>query len=142
MIVHHPRPSPLWAYSRPTRRAPTGSWNRDMHSHEELNATSKVSLRVKVIFYLFSVIVRVRVVLRKTVVGEVTLTRTITLNKYWYPWVQTFAIVVFAVVLHLKQLQRNPRTHDLRDTGVMLYQLSYEALLVAGQVRVQFIPVI
>ena len=26
------------------------------------------------------------------------------------------------------------QTHDLRDTGAMLYQLSYEALLVAGQV--------
>ena len=34
------------------------------------------------------------------------------------------------------------QTHDLRDTGAMLYQLSYEALLVAGQVQVQFIPVI
>ena len=34
------------------------------------------------------------------------------------------------------------RTHDLRDTGVMPYQLSYEVLLEAGQVRVQFIPVI
>ena len=32
--------------------------------------------------------------------------------------------------------------NDLRDTGVMLYQLNYEALLEAGQVRVQFIPVI
>ena len=26
------------------------------------------------------------------------------------------------------------RTHDLRDTGAMLYQLSYEASLEAGQV--------
>ena len=36
------------------------------------------------------------------------------------------------------------RTHDLRDTGAMLYQLSYEASLEAGQVRVQFtcIPII
>ena len=34
------------------------------------------------------------------------------------------------------------RTHDLRDTGAMLYQLSYEASPEAGQVRVQFIPVI
>ena len=34
------------------------------------------------------------------------------------------------------------RTHALRDTGAMLYQLSYEASLEAGQVRVQFIPVI
>ena len=117
MIVHHPRPFPLWAYSRPTRRAPTESWNRDMHSHEELNATSKVSLRVKVIFYLFSVIVRVKGVLRKTVVCEVTLTRTITLNKYWYPWVQTFTIVVFAVVLHLMQLQRKPRKKSQASTG-------------------------
>ena len=33
------------------------------------------------------------------------------------------------------------RTHDLRDTGAMLYQLSYEALLVVGQEWVQFIPV-
>ena len=33
-------------------------------------------------------------------------------------------------------------THDLRDTGAMLYRLSYEASLEAGQVRVQFIPVI
>ena len=31
-------------------------------------------------------------------------------------------------------------THDLHDTGAMLYQLSYEALLEAGQVRVQFNP--
>ena len=30
-------------------------------------------------------------------------------------------------------------THDLRDTGAMLYQLSYEASLEAGQVWVQFI---
>ena len=28
------------------------------------------------------------------------------------------------------------QTHDLRDTGTMLYQLSYEASLEAGQVRV------
>ena len=34
------------------------------------------------------------------------------------------------------------QTHDLCDTGVMLYQLSYEASWEAGQVRVQFIPVI
>ena len=36
------------------------------------------------------------------------------------------------------------RTHELRDTGAMLYQLSYmyEASLEADQVRVQFIPVI
>ena len=33
-------------------------------------------------------------------------------------------------------------THDLRNTGVMLYQLSYEASLEAGQVWVQFMPVI
>ena len=33
-------------------------------------------------------------------------------------------------------------THDLRDTGAMLYRLSYEASPEAGQVRVQFIPVI
>ena len=33
-------------------------------------------------------------------------------------------------------------THDLHDTGAMLYQLSYEASLEAGQVWVQFIPVI
>ena len=31
-------------------------------------------------------------------------------------------------------------TEDLRDTGAMLYQLSYEASPEAGQVRVQFIP--
>ena len=47
----------------------------------------------------------------------------------------------------LKQLQRKPRkkiwgsneirTHDLRDTGAMLYQLSYEASLEAGQERVR-----
>ena len=30
------------------------------------------------------------------------------------------------------------RTHDLCDTGAMLYQLSYEASLEAGQVRVHF----
>ena len=50
------------------------------------------------------------------------------------------------------QLQIKPRekfwgsngiqTHNRRDTGVMLYQLSYEASLEAGQVPVQFIPVI
>ena len=34
------------------------------------------------------------------------------------------------------------QTHDLRDTSAMLYELSYEASLEAGQVRVQFIPVI
>ena len=34
------------------------------------------------------------------------------------------------------------RTHDLRDIGVMLYRLSYEASPEAGQMRVQFIPVI
>ena len=34
------------------------------------------------------------------------------------------------------------RTHDLRDTGAMLYQLSYEASPEAGQVRIQFIPVV
>ena len=47
----------------------------------------------------------------------------------------------------LKQLQRKARkkiwgfngiwTHDLCNTGVMLYQLNYGALLEAGQVRVQ-----
>ena len=30
------------------------------------------------------------------------------------------------------------RTHDLRDTGVILYQLSCEASLEASQVRVRF----
>ena len=54
--------------------------------------------------------------------------------------------------MHFKQLQRKPpqkiwgsngiRTHDLRDTGAMLYRLSYEALTGADQLRVQFIPVI
>ena len=34
------------------------------------------------------------------------------------------------------------RTHDLRDSGAMLYRLSYEASPEAGQVRVQFITVI
>ena len=34
------------------------------------------------------------------------------------------------------------RTHDICDTSAMLYRLSYEALLEAGQVRVQFIPAI
>ena len=38
------------------------------------------------------------------------------------------------------RLQRDS-SHDLRDTGTMLYQLSYEASLEVGQVRVQFIPV-
>ena len=33
-------------------------------------------------------------------------------------------------------------TYDLRDTGAMLYQLSYEALPEAGQEQVQFVPVI
>ena len=55
-----------------------------------------------------------------------------------------------AVVKQLNQLQKKPekfwgsngiQTHDLRDTGAMLYQLSHEVLLKAGQVRVQFIPV-
>ena len=32
------------------------------------------------------------------------------------------------------------RTHDLRDTGAMLYQLNYEASPEAGQVQVLFIP--
>ena len=34
------------------------------------------------------------------------------------------------------------QTHDLCDTGAMLYRLSYEALLGVGQEWVQFIPVI
>ena len=34
------------------------------------------------------------------------------------------------------------RTHDLRNTGVMLYQLHYEVSLEAGQVQVQFISII
>ena len=34
------------------------------------------------------------------------------------------------------------RTHDFRNTRAMLYQLSSEALLEAGQVQIQFIPVI
>ena len=34
------------------------------------------------------------------------------------------------------------RTHALRNTGAMPHQLGYEASLEAGQVRVQFIPVI
>ena len=34
------------------------------------------------------------------------------------------------------------QTTTIRDTGAMLYQLSYEASLEAGQVQVQFIPVI
>ena len=34
------------------------------------------------------------------------------------------------------------QTHDLRDTDVRLYRLSYEASPKAGQVQVQFIPVI
>ena len=33
-------------------------------------------------------------------------------------------------------------TTTIRDTGAMLYQLSYEASLEAGQEQVQFIPVI
>ena len=32
------------------------------------------------------------------------------------------------------------QTHDLPDTGAMLYHLSYESSPEAGQVRVQFIP--
>ena len=40
------------------------------------------------------------------------------------------------------RLQRD-LNHGLHDTGAMLYQLSYEASLEAGQVRVQlFMPVI
>ena len=56
---------------------------------------------------------------------------------------------IFAIVKLLKQLQIKPRkqfwgsngipTHDLCDTGAMLYQLNYEASPEAGQVRVQFI---
>ena len=34
------------------------------------------------------------------------------------------------------------QTHDLRDTDAMLYQLSFEASLEAGQEWVQFIPII
>ena len=34
------------------------------------------------------------------------------------------------------------RTHHLHDIGAMLYWLSYEASLEAGQVLVQFIPII
>ena len=52
--------------------------------------------------------------------------------------------VTYAVTLQIK-LRKGPngiRTHDLHDTSMMLYQLSYEASLEAGQVRVQFIPVI
>ena len=46
--------------------------------------------------------------------------------------------VILAVMKQLKQLQRKPRkilrqTHDLHNTSAMLYQLSYEALLVVGQ---------
>ena len=50
--------------------------------------------------------------------------------------------VILTDIMQLKQLQRKPRnseasngstgTHDLRDTGAMLYPLSYEALLVGG----------
>ena len=51
--------------------------------------------------------------------------------------------VILTVVKQPKQLQIKPRkksvfngirTHDLSDTGVMLYLLSYEASLEAGQV--------
>ena len=41
----------------------------------------------------------------------------------------------------LGPVRRLQRDSDLHDTGAMLYQLSYEASLEAGQVRVQFIPV-
>ena len=57
--------------------------------------------------------------------------------------------MIFLVVKQLKQLQRKPRnnseastgfgTCDLSDSSAMLYQLSYEASLEAGQERVQFI---
>ena len=55
--------------------------------------------------------------------------------------------VILPVMKQLKQLQRKPRkilrqTHDLHNTSVMLYQLSYEALLVLGQECVQCIPFI
>ena len=39
-----------------------------------------------------------------------------------------------------KKGSKGIRTHDLCDNSVMLYQLSYEASLEAGQERVQFIP--
>ena len=62
--------------------------------------------------------------------------------------VKVFSLQVkmnLAVVKQLNQLQKKPekfwgsngiQTHDLRDTGAMLYQLSHEVLLEAGQVRV------
>ena len=34
------------------------------------------------------------------------------------------------------------RTHDFYDTGAMLDQLSYEVSLEAGEVQVEFIPII
>ena len=57
--------------------------------------------------------------------------------------------VIFAVVKQLKQLQRKPRKKSEAPLGFkpmtsvipVRYQLSYEALLEAGQERVQFIPV-
>ena len=61
--------------------------------------------------------------------------------------------VTFAVVKQLKQPQRKSRKNSeasmgfepmtsAPDTGAILYQLRYQASLEAGQVRVQFIPVI
>ena len=117
-MVQHPHPLPLRAYSCPTQRAPMGSKNREIYSHEELNVISKVSLQVKVIFCLFSVIVPVRVVLRKTVVGEVT-NNSLSQDyprpddhakqKTDTPVFKLFTKVIFAVVKQLKQLQRKPR---------------------------------
>ena len=59
--------------------------------------------------------------------------------------------MIFAIVKQLSSCKKSPekimcfdriRTHDLRDTGAMLYRLSYDALLVVGKERVQFIPVV
>ena len=52
--------------------------------------------------------------------------------------------VIFAIVKQLMQLQRLQRDSnpDPRDTGAMLYRLSYEASLKADQARGPYIPFI
>ena len=79
-----PPPPPLGIQSSNTKNSNGKLEQRHAHSYEELNVIFKVSLRVKVIFYLFSVIVWVRGVLRKTPTAvslKTTLIRKITLNK-------------------------------------------------------------
>ena len=58
--------------------------------------------------------------------------------------IKIIVIIMIMIIIELKEIFAVNRiqTHDPRDTSAMLYRLSYEASLEAGQVRVQFIPVI